>query len=159
MSYLRRQGKAGQTVGRKLPVLTISSQLTRQTIQLLHRKRYNCVAPIMTTLDSERSLFSAESYFGTQPPPSTLDHDIADVRSFVHQQRDLGRKVVLVTVSVARRRPLLLSAQARYASLSLSRAAEQPSHWSSTCEQCFARYHLCLELTSPCDVMQGALPG
>ncbi|KAI0295778.1 phosphopantothenate-cysteine ligase [Russula brevipes] len=51
----------------------------------------------MTTLDSERSLFSAESYFGTQPPPSTLDHDIADVRSFVHQQRDLGRKVVLVT--------------------------------------------------------------
>lgn len=55
---------------------------------------------IMTTIDSQQSLFSAESYFGTQPPPPTLEHDIADVRSFVHRQRDLGRKVVLVTVSV-----------------------------------------------------------
>lgn len=55
----------------------------------------------MTTPDSDGSLFSAESYFGTQPPPQTLDHDIASVRSFVHQQRDLGRKVVLVTVSAA----------------------------------------------------------
>lgn len=63
----------------------------------------------MTTLDSGQSLFSAESYFGTQLPPPTLDHDIAGVRSFVHRQRDLNRKVVLVTVSVA---PiLLLSAQ------------------------------------------------
>ena len=53
----------------------------------------------MTTPDSDRSLFSAESYFGTQPPPPTLDDDIASVRSFVHRQRDLGRKVVLVTVS------------------------------------------------------------
>ena len=63
----------------------------------------------MTTLDSDQSLFSAESYFGTQLPPPTLDHDIADVRSFVHRQRDLNRKVVLVTVSVAP--TLLLSAQ------------------------------------------------
>ena len=55
----------------------------------------------MTTLDSQSSLFSSESYFGTQPPPPTLDSDIADVRSFIHRQRDLGRKVVLVTVSVA----------------------------------------------------------
>jgi phosphopantothenate-cysteine ligase len=54
----------------------------------------------MTTLDSRRSQFSAESYFGTQPPPPTLEHDIVDIRSFVHRQRDLGRKVVLVTVSV-----------------------------------------------------------
>ncbi len=55
----------------------------------------------MTTPDSERSRFSAESYFGTQPPPPTLDQDLAGVRSFVHRQRDLGRKVVLVTVSAA----------------------------------------------------------
>jgi hypothetical protein len=64
----------------------------------------------MTTLDSQSSLFSAESYFGTQLPPPTLDSDIAGVRSFVHRQRDLGRKVVLVTVSV-----------------SLARVAGQPS--------------------------------
>ena len=57
--------------------------------------------PTMTTLDSQPSVFSAESYFGTQLPPPTLDSDIAGVRSFVHRQRDLGRKVVLVTVSVA----------------------------------------------------------
>jgi hypothetical protein len=55
----------------------------------------------MTTPDSDGSLFSAESYFGTQPPPPTLDDDIASVRSFVHRQRDLGRKVALVTVSAA----------------------------------------------------------
>ena len=55
----------------------------------------------MTTPDPDGPLFSAESYFGTQPPPPTLDHDITSVRSFVHRQRDLGRKVVLVTVSAA----------------------------------------------------------
>ncbi|KAI0319307.1 phosphopantothenate-cysteine ligase [Amylostereum chailletii] len=43
------------------------------------------------------SQFSAESYFATQLPPSTLDHDTAGVRAFVARQRDLGRKVVLVT--------------------------------------------------------------
>jgi len=53
----------------------------------------------MATPDPERTLFSAESYFRTQPPPSTLENDVADVRSFVHRQRDLGNKVVLVTVS------------------------------------------------------------
>ena len=53
----------------------------------------------MTTPVSDTPLFSAESYFGTQPPPPTLDHDIAGVRSFIHRQRDLGKKVVLVTVS------------------------------------------------------------
>ena len=55
----------------------------------------------MTAPGSDGSLFSAESYFGTQLPPPTLDHDIASVRSFVHRQRDLGKKVVLVTVSAA----------------------------------------------------------
>ena len=54
----------------------------------------------MTTLDSERTQISAESYFKTQPPPPTLEHDIASVRSFIHRQRDLGNKVVLVTVSI-----------------------------------------------------------
>ncbi|SRR5216683_183000 len=61
---------------------------------------------IMTTLDSERTLISAESYFKTQPPPSTLEYDIASVRSFIHRQRDLGNKVVLVTVSIRPRATL-----------------------------------------------------
>ena len=64
----------------------------------------------MATPDPERALFSAESYFRTQPPPSTLENDVANVKSFVHRQRDLGNKVVLVTVSV-RPHPLLLLAQ------------------------------------------------
>jgi hypothetical protein len=54
----------------------------------------------MTTPDSQKFIFSANSYFGTQLPPPTLEDDMAGVRSFVHRQRDLGRKVVLVTVSV-----------------------------------------------------------
>lgn len=43
--------------------------------------------------------FSAESYFATQPPPSTLSHDIAGVRDFVQRQILVGKRVVLVTVS------------------------------------------------------------
>jgi hypothetical protein len=86
----------------------------------------------MTTIDSQQSLFSAESYFGTQTPPPTLDQDIAGVRSFVHRQRDLGRKVVLVTVSVA-----LVHSLSAQPSLSLSRVAGQLSRWSSMCEHVF----------------------
>ncbi|KAF9269392.1 DFP-domain-containing protein [Marasmius fiardii PR-910] len=41
--------------------------------------------------------FSAESYFATQPPPPTLEHDIAGVRTFLSRQAEKGRKVVLVT--------------------------------------------------------------
>ncbi len=84
---------------------------------------------IMTTPDPEGSRFSAESYFGTQPPPPTLDLDIAGVRSFVHRQRDLGRNVALVTVSAALFRPLSTDSY-----VSLSRVAGQLSRWSSTCE-------------------------
>ncbi|EIM88836.1 DFP-domain-containing protein [Stereum hirsutum FP-91666 SS1] len=43
------------------------------------------------------STFSAESYFATQPPPPSLEHDIAGVRAFVGRQREKGRRVVLVT--------------------------------------------------------------
>jgi phosphopantothenate-cysteine ligase len=50
-------------------------------------------------MSSEPSSFSAESYFETQPPPSSLQEDILKVKDFVRKQRDLGRKVVLVTVS------------------------------------------------------------
>lgn len=45
------------------------------------------------------SKFSAETYFETQPPPSSLHDDISKVREYVRKQRDLGRKVVLITVS------------------------------------------------------------
>jgi phosphopantothenate---cysteine ligase (ATP) len=43
--------------------------------------------------------FSAESYFATQPPPPTLDEDVARVRQFIQRQTEAQRKVVLVTVS------------------------------------------------------------
>ncbi|THH13356.1 hypothetical protein EW146_g6852 [Bondarzewia mesenterica] len=43
------------------------------------------------------SQFSAESYFATQPPPATLEHDVAGIRAFVGRQKAQGRKVVLVT--------------------------------------------------------------
>ena len=89
----------------------------------------------MATPDPERTLFSAESYFQTQPPPSTLENDIAGVRSFVHRQRDLGNKVVLVTVSV-RPRPHPPPAVGSNLSAPL-RAVGPPSLWSSTCEQHF----------------------
>lgn len=41
--------------------------------------------------------FSAESYFATQPPPPTLDHDVSAVREFIKRQEQERRKVVLVT--------------------------------------------------------------
>ncbi|KAJ4489884.1 DNA/pantothenate metabolism flavoprotein [Lentinula aciculospora] len=43
------------------------------------------------------STFSAESYFSTQPPPPSLEHDIAGVKEFVRRQKERGRNVVLVT--------------------------------------------------------------
>ncbi|THV00715.1 phosphopantothenate-cysteine ligase [Dendrothele bispora CBS 962.96] len=48
-------------------------------------------------MPSEPTSFSSESYFATQPPPSTLEHDIAGVRNFVARQQASGRNVVLVT--------------------------------------------------------------
>lgn len=42
--------------------------------------------------------FSAEAYFETQPPPSTIEQDVQYVREFLKQQRGHGKKVVLVTV-------------------------------------------------------------
>ncbi|KDQ32051.1 hypothetical protein PLEOSDRAFT_1095772 [Pleurotus ostreatus PC15] len=46
---------------------------------------------------SESAPFSAESYFATQPPPASLEHDILGVREFVQQQLKKDRNVVLVT--------------------------------------------------------------
>jgi len=44
--------------------------------------------------------FSAEAYFETQPPPSTIEQDVQSVRTFLEQQREHRRKVVLVTVRI-----------------------------------------------------------
>ena len=44
--------------------------------------------------------FSAEAYFETQPPPTTIDQDVQSVRTFLKQQQERRRKVVLVTVRV-----------------------------------------------------------
>ncbi|KAM5537604.1 hypothetical protein V8D89_008682 [Ganoderma adspersum] len=41
--------------------------------------------------------FSADKYFATQPPPSSLEHDVARVKEFLQRQLQEGRKVVLVT--------------------------------------------------------------
>jgi len=49
--------------------------------------------------EGKGSTFSAESYYATQPSPSSLDHDISGVREFVSRQASKGRNVVLVTVS------------------------------------------------------------
>ncbi|TFK38059.1 phosphopantothenate-cysteine ligase [Crucibulum laeve] len=45
----------------------------------------------------EPTSFSAESYFETQPPPPTLEHDVEQVREFVQRQAKERRNVVLVT--------------------------------------------------------------
>ncbi|KAI0716890.1 phosphopantothenate-cysteine ligase [Earliella scabrosa] len=43
------------------------------------------------------SVFSAETYFATQPPPPSLEQDVARVHEFLQKQLQDGRKVVLVT--------------------------------------------------------------
>jgi phosphopantothenate---cysteine ligase (ATP) len=48
---------------------------------------------------AEPGTFSAEAYFATQPPPPSVDHELASVREFVNRHDGQGRKVVLVTVS------------------------------------------------------------
>lgn len=48
--------------------------------------------------DATDSVFSAEQYFATQPPPPSLDQDVARVHEFVQRQVQDGRKTVLVTV-------------------------------------------------------------
>ena len=48
--------------------------------------------------ESSKSSFSAQSYFETQLPPPSLQEDISKVRDFVRKQKDVGKKVVLVTV-------------------------------------------------------------
>jgi phosphopantothenate-cysteine ligase len=45
--------------------------------------------------------FSAEAYFETQPPPSTIEQDVQSVRVFLKQQQEHRRKVVLVTVCIS----------------------------------------------------------
>ncbi|PIL23278.1 hypothetical protein GSI_14588 [Ganoderma sinense ZZ0214-1] len=41
--------------------------------------------------------FSADKYFATQPPPPSLEHDVARVKEFLQRQLKEQRKVVLVT--------------------------------------------------------------
>jgi phosphopantothenate-cysteine ligase len=45
--------------------------------------------------------FSAEAYFETQLPPSTIEQDVQSVRVFLKQQQEHRRKVVLVTVCIS----------------------------------------------------------
>jgi len=43
------------------------------------------------------TVFSAESYFATQPPPTTLQMDVENVSGFIKRHAASGRNVVLVT--------------------------------------------------------------
>ena len=52
----------------------------------------------IVTMEKSPTTFSAEAYFETQPPPSTIGQDVQSVRQFLKQQQERGRKVVLVTV-------------------------------------------------------------
>jgi hypothetical protein len=52
-------------------------------------------------METLSATFSADAYFETQPPPSTIEQDVQSVHEFLKQQRKQGRKVVLVTVSTS----------------------------------------------------------
>lgn len=78
--------------------------------------------------DSEPPSFSAASYFATQLPPASLEHDVEGVREFVARQAQEGRRVVLVTVS-------MISWLIRPHNLGIAfRAVEPLFLWSSMCE-------------------------
>jgi len=51
-------------------------------------------------MEKSATTFSAEAYFETQPPPSTIEQDVQSVREFLKQQQGHRRKVVLVTVRI-----------------------------------------------------------
>ncbi|KIP07288.1 hypothetical protein PHLGIDRAFT_71306 [Phlebiopsis gigantea 11061_1 CR5-6] len=51
----------------------------------------------MSNEEVQSEAFSAESYFATQPPPASLEEDVARAREFIQKQISQGRKVVLVT--------------------------------------------------------------
>ena len=82
---------------------------------------------------TEETTFSAESYFASQPPPSTLQHDVERVREFVKRHNNEGRSVVLVTVS-----PGALEHAQENLIPSPCRVEVLPCRWSSTCEHMFA---------------------
>ncbi|KAF8887581.1 DFP-domain-containing protein [Infundibulicybe gibba] len=48
-------------------------------------------------MHSTPTTFSAEEYFETQPPPTSLESDLAAVKQFVQTQQAQNRRVVLVT--------------------------------------------------------------
>ena len=83
-------------------------------------------------METLQATFSAEAYFETQPPPSTIDQDVQSVREFLNQQQAHRRKVVLVTVRI----PILYSQRNSCPEFHLvcRRAEEQPFLWNSMCE-------------------------
>ena len=78
--------------------------------------------------------FSAEKYFATQPPPPTLEEDVARVRDFVRRQQAAKRKVVLVTVRPLYHLILAVRLQLRVVDMFLpglfDRVEGQRSRWS-----------------------------
>lgn len=67
-----------------------------------------------TSSQTEEHTFSAERYFATQPPPTTLESDVARVSEFIQRQQREGRKVVLVTVRALGLRDLGIDVDPRF---------------------------------------------
>ena len=74
------------------------------------------------------TVFSAETYFATQPPPPSLESDVARVKEFVLRQLKEGRNVVLVTVCLSYARLYAI-----WADIS-RRVVVRPFRSNSTCE-------------------------
>ena len=81
----------------------------------------------MSNEEVQSEPFSAETYFATQPPPPSLEEDVARVRDFVQRQQKAGRKVALVTV-----RSMLVDIGMLCSYM--NRVVEQLFRLSSTCE-------------------------
>ena len=84
--------------------------------------------------------FSAESYFETQPPPTSLQHDVERVREFVERQQKEGRNVVLVTVSSSTLCRSMNALQLPF--FDPPRVAVHQYRLSSTCELIYPVAHL-----------------
>ena len=97
--------------------------------------------------------FSADRYFATQPPPPSLEHDVARVKEFVQRQLQEGRKVVLVTVRrCLTSRPYLapIAADPRRLALPLPRNSERGDN-STPRAQCVSTLP---SLSSACAVVR-----
>ena len=57
--------------------------------------------PFPATLDqmTDPTTYTTSSYFETQEKPASLEGELAKVRAFVGRMKEMGKRIVLVTVS------------------------------------------------------------